>query len=141
MPIVGSLEREVGSGTSMQSTKQISWLLAGYLVLLLNLGPSVHRAQCLGLHHQAGEVAEHASCCSCSSPYLSKAGNHSPEASRWSSSHECDWCKFFDQLHVLNEGISVDLRSNEVPFVAFSKLGPEESPAVASQARGPPVVA
>lgn len=43
----------------MRQNRQKTWFLLGYLVLLLNLGPSLHRAQFFGLHSHGGSCCHH----------------------------------------------------------------------------------
>ncbi len=60
---VGSLERNLCSGIKMFSSKVKTCFLLGYLVLLLNLGQSLHHADFLGLHHQSESAEIHSCCC------------------------------------------------------------------------------
>ena len=70
----------------------------GYLVLLLNFGPSLHRAHIFGFHHQPNSTASrthHSHCCS-GALHSPSTPDHSQTVQR---SHDCSFCKFFDQYH------------------------------------------
>jgi hypothetical protein len=90
-------------------------LLLGYLVLLLNLGPSLHRAHIFGLHAaQLGSSGHTSSCCGhChSSPSHPHGHSAAEESQQAHDDHDCAFCKFFDQYHVVRS----------VPF-AWQSLG------------------
>jgi hypothetical protein len=81
----------------MRFKQLIACFFIGYLGLLLNLGPSLHRAHFFGLHSHG--VVDSTESCSC--------GGHSHSTSEVPgqsqsvhSEHECVFCKFFDQFHV-----------------------------------------
>ncbi len=85
----------------MQFKQSFNWFLLGFLVLLLNFGPSLHRAHFFGLHsHPAdNQSCSHSSCC--------PGHDHSAEvpgiqSKSIESHHDCSFCKFFDQYHVVS---------------------------------------
>ena len=72
------------------------WLLLGYLVLLLNLGHSMHRAIIPHFHQDASDsvvVQSGCSCCLHSSPV-------DPSESVVYANLDCSICKFFQNYHV-----------------------------------------
>ena len=69
----------------------------GYLGLLLNLGPSLHYADFLGLHCHCSHstISNCSSCCDGHCPTKTLAESYAIGAD-----HDCAFCKFFDQFHV-----------------------------------------
>ena len=78
------------------------WFFIVYLGLLINLGPSLHHADFLGLHVHSSSVS---SCGCCHSHSGSHSHHHSDSsgelAANSSAEHDCALCKFFDQYHVI----------------------------------------
>ncbi len=84
------------------------WAFIGYLVLLLNLVPSVHRAHIFGFHSGGSEVCVDGggpiACCGghccgrCADfqePALAGEGDEIGD----SDTHECSICRFFDEYN------------------------------------------
>lgn len=114
-----------------------TWFLLSYLVLLLNLGPSLHRAHFFGLHHPAGDFADASGVnhCCCHSH-----GHHDSGAGEGIHAvHDCAFCKFFDQYNVVV--LSFQFACLETPACALTLEVPEGavSDPVPTAARGPPV--
>ena len=96
----------------MRFKKSINCFFVGYLGLLINLGPSLHRADFFGLHsHGAGSVSSHCSCCchghaqwwwsSDCDPVEPVEAPLKRRSQTVSSNHDCAFCEFFDQFHVM----------------------------------------
>jgi hypothetical protein len=123
----------------MQFKQSFNWFLLSFLVLLLNFGPSLHRAHFFGLHtHPADDqTCSHSSCC--------LGHDHSTEvpgiqSEAMDSHHDCAFCKFFDQYHVVSLQI---LYMQEVnPAVLNGCLEPSVVLAgrLNPSARGPPTL-
>ena len=150
----------------MRRNRLKTWFVLGYMVLLLNLGPSVHRAHFFGFHchshHSSCNAVSHLAfthdCCS-------HGGNvhidgHGKGASDNSCDHfcgdadtstqshqlvagkathdDCPLCKFFDQYNVtIVQQPSPFLTA---PFLFCQPLScpTEQSQIIAAIARGPP---
>ena len=131
----------------MQLRRKLGWSFLIYLILLLNLGPGLHRAGIFGLHsHQTSEsfdfgdgfeLSETCGCCNHSLPLKS---DDSPSGSISKLPDECSFCQFFSKYQVtftvsdlvLSESESVLDSSEQLPFA------PEVQ--IIAQARGPPTV-
>ena len=146
----------------MNNSSNKTWFLLGYLVLLLNLGPSVHHVGWFGLHCQNPKCCQtsndnvRSSCCCCEahgvegdfgqprsgepveaglSPLVADTTNGCG-----SSCEDCVFCDFFDQFNV------VDVRFRFILFESPHWTLPTETPSavfgepVAHQARGPPAI-
>jgi len=112
----------------------------GYLVLLLNLGASLHRAHIFGLHSHGSDTGQchHSTCChghAHSPPVDSKTSQS------FNSDHDCAFCKFFDQYQVTvkvfdhREASAVaQLLPLQKPIGVFATL-------LIATARGPPAIA
>ena len=119
----------------------------GYLGLLLNLGPSLHHAPIFGLHghsHSAESPGHtcHSSCCGHAHTHtLPQQESDENSVASTSDHHDCSFCKFFDQLHVIVECVQTleasdfaEMREAIKPVDAFTVC-------FVPQARGPPVLA
>ena len=126
----------------MQLSKLTTWFVAGYLVLLLNLGPSLHRAEFLGLHgccdshHSVHRVEQSCGCCAHNA---TETPPFDGDQASWSPHHDCSFCKFFDQFHVVIATFMIEPEVNQSPVDTLIK--PNVSPALSFQplARGPPI--
>lgn len=129
------------------------WVLLGYLVLLLSLGPSLHHADFLGLHHQVSstqsgdteEDSHHGPCC-CHS-HLHGLVTASSEKSNEQTfveggaeqQHRCAFCDFFDEYQI------VPASQTAAPIEAPAAWDVDEihnsvvSNSILLKARGPPV--
>jgi len=141
----------------MLRSKFTSWFFLGYLVLLLNFGPSLHHAPIFGLHghhhhSNSSDFDAHSSCC-CQNHFdqetlipslatetpstdlqsLADAFNNARQAN-----HSCAFCKFFDEYNVVVASFECDVI--ESPFSLFLAEHPDSASAqlVPSIARGPP---
>ena len=141
----------------MIRSKLTSWLFLGYLVLLLNFGPSLHHAPIFGLHghhhNHSGDFGAHSSCC-CQNHFHQDTliPSLAPEApstdlefsadafnNARQTNHSCAFCKFFDEYNVVVASFECDVI--ESPFSLFVA---EHADSVSAQlvpniARGPPV--
>jgi hypothetical protein len=120
--------------------KQLSiCFFVGYLGLLLNLGPSLHHAPIFGLHGQDNEAGscQHSCCGHSHAPPAQQTSNDNSVVST-NVHHDCSFCKFFDQLHV----VVVNVETIEVSDFAFllEAIRSEQPPSVkfSPLARGPP---
>ncbi|QEG23946.1 hypothetical protein [Mariniblastus fucicola] len=139
----------------MRSSQFKTWFLLGYLVLLLNFGPSLHHAQIFGLHshsHRNGsdDTASGSSCCChhhsgetlIASLSVNDTGDHDPSVASLrsvkSGVHDCAFCKFFDEYNVVVD--SFELQHVEQPIFLLASLRPSAAAAefVPTIARGPP---
>lgn len=137
----------------MLRSKITSWFFLGYLVLLLNFGPSVHHAPIFGLHGQHShsvDSSEAHSCCCCHShfgstliPSLAEEMPANAESVEGFNNlspaqHSCAFCKFFDEYNVVVASFECDL--NVSPFSLFLSELPDGAFAefVPNVARGPP---
>lgn len=123
----------------MRRKQFFSCLLLGYLVLLLNFGPSLHRAHFFGLHsHQVDDSAiSHASCCHSHAP---PCGAQDSQSETVKSEHVCAICHFFDHFQV----IDCEVVFAQVTTLAFLNdfVKPAAVPAAILNptARGPPSI-
>lgn len=76
----------------------------GYLVLVLNLGDAVHRANCFGIHADgpAGSLSNRHAGCQCHAVLSSDDAEPSQSVR---SNYECAFCKFFDQYNGTPNGL------------------------------------
>jgi hypothetical protein len=125
----------------MQFAKQKTCFLLLYLVLLLNLGPSLHHADFFGIHppHHPTSADSTSVCCVHAHRHGPANDLNSAEVDeRAYAGHDCSICKFFDQYHVL------EVRFPRLPSHALVTANRCPQPTVptaeASQphARGPP---
>lgn len=84
-----------------QFANPFRWFLAGYLVLLLNVGPSLHRSHVLDYHDDTCCVVPQVEddCCGCQSHF--DESNELLAESSVEKTCDCPFCKFFDQFHVV----------------------------------------
>lgn len=90
----------------MRFRQHLTCLLLGYLVLLLNFGPSLHYAPIFGLHAHGHCPHSHSSCCHSHShngcqAASSEIHDDQPANDLIDSDHDCDFCKFYDQYNVV----------------------------------------
>lgn len=110
-------------------------LFIGYLGLLLNLGPSVHHAHFFGLH-QHGDVAN-TSCDSCCF-HAHLPTESVPQADYAGADHDCSFCKFFDQYHVIVDRIEHQEESRIALVREWNKPSDLCTLSLIPLARGPP---
>ena len=120
----------------MQYFQSTIRLLLIYLVLLLNLGPSLHRAEFFGLHSEPGVPSSSCSCCHHFSHGDSESDTgHVPIVH---AEHDCSFCKFFDQFHVVDTTFQLAEFSSQVELLAEIRPTIPVFTVSACQARGPP---
>jgi len=130
-----------GSDFLMLHKQFTIWFLVAYLGLLLNLGPSLHHAQIFDLHGNDA-VATGCCCCSHSHPTVPTDGrSDSLDSDSLDSEHDCSFCKFFDQLHVIVDCYSLQTRSGFVFTRDLNRPTEIYSVLLTPLARGPPAVA
>ena len=143
----------------MRKLHSKNWLLLGYLVLLLNLGPSLHQADFFGLHcggaccsQTSFSDAEVSSCCCHAGHSHSDQSSHCPSDSDdsdqdgisaashdcGSSCEDCVFCKFFDQFNVVTESFRFVVTQSPVCSLIANNHGTAFSEYVPQSARGPP---
>ena len=118
----------------MNSNRLPTWVLLGYLILLWNLGPSVHRAHFFGLHaHSANGHSAHACGCCHSHDSSDESEDHV------TADHDCALCDFFDQLQATSTSLA--LSPVATPVFAHRSVAHELSLAtrISHAARGPPL--
>jgi len=119
----------------------------GYLGLLLNLGPSLHHAPIFGLHsHNHSSHGTKSVCHSCCGH--SHADYRQPEqdsnvdsVASTNDNHDCSFCKFFDQYHVIVDRVETVEASG---FAEIREAVIAVDPFAVSLvplARGPPILA
>ncbi len=120
------------------------YLFAGYLVLLLNLGPSLHKSHFFGLHSHEAATTESGisqSCC-CTTNDDSSLPQHSrepaPQSESVGSYHDCSLCKFFDQYNVIAYAPEFSVLKRKIQFHSIEFPHRAFSEAIAVVARGPP---
>lgn len=135
----------------MLRSKAKTWVLLGYLVLLLNFGPSLHHAPIFGLHghvHRVSDQAPSSCCCHSHAHQQTLIPSLSAELSTASFDaagdvqpvgHECSFCKFFDEYNVVVTLVDADILVS--PFSLFISEHPDGASAqiVPNIARGPPI--
>lgn len=125
--------------------KQITTcLFFGYLVLLLNLGSSLHHAHFFGLHHHQGpdsvvsdDSATGHQCCGCHRHCHSPTEASNPSGSIHSD-HDCAFCNFFDQYHVTLDVIEYQSRVCAIEFQRPRRPVLVDAALLIANARGPP---
>jgi len=118
----------------------------GYLGLLLNLGPSLHHAPIFGLHghshsHSTESVCH--SCCGHSHAHHTQPAQDSnaDSVASFSDNHDCSFCKFFDQYHVIVERVET---VEAFSFAEIREAVIADDPfavCLVPLARGPPILA
>lgn len=136
-------------GKLMFKSNTLTWLLSAYLVLLLNLGPSLHRADILGYHSQG--------CCASEDFTSSKANINSCHCCQHAESpqqtfpgqqitlekpgqHDCPFCKFFDQYHVVLVQIELPQPTTKSFVRTCPRLFEPNRLFLQPTARGPPAL-
>ena len=129
----------------MHLRKIYSSILLGYLVLFLNLGPSLHRVSCFGLHeHQRHVVQEselNPTCCCCCQDESKSSSPQRNDSDTAIEKQLCDClvCRFFKKYNASIES-SEDLVWNARFELKHQICVPTDSIVmVANDARGPPV--
>ena len=122
----------------------VSLILLLVLIPLLNLGPSLHRLSCFGLHGDSccnvPNVAAHC-CCDHHSPCSdSTSQENAPQLSSEASHSDCPLCRFFAHFNAIKapvDRVCVEFRCCEVAFIAPTVCVCEVIP---DHARGPPAL-
>ena len=123
----------------------VSFLLILVLIPLVNLGPSLHRLSCFGLHGDSCcdsfEHIEAHSCCdqhhSCSD---TENRQRAPGLSSDHSHSDCLLCRFFSHFNAIDatdQHVNLELRFCDVVLYASAMCDFEVVP---DQSRGPPVL-
>ena len=137
-----------------------NWLFLIYLVLLINLGPSLHHADFFGLHCNDAccsptsfSESKVSSCCCCTAAHShGDHGSHSHGSSGESNEfqitaavddfgaccEDCVFCKFFDQFNVVAESFRFVLIQSPVCSLIENNQGTAFCEFVPESARGPP---
>lgn len=145
---------------NMQKLCRKNWLLLGYLVLLFNLGPSVHHADFFGLHcddaaccASTSEATPFSSCCCChaghshggDSTHSHEGSRHDDEAGLSSASDGCGtpcdgcaFCNFFDQFNVVAVSFRFVIAESPIYSLIANTQGIACCESVPKSARGPP---
>ncbi len=151
----------------MRFKTTLHWSLIGYLVLFLNLGPSLHRAHFFGLHCDSGVCGDSIACleetdseskvpligvgstsccgtahrlinCSGGSPTDHAVPEGSPGHLVITTDHDCPVCRFFDTYNVVVDQFELPTDIAPVFSLAFELRSCEISKVILLQSRGPP---
>ena len=132
----------------MLSSRQIRWLFSGYLILLLNLGPAMHRAHLLGFHGgdccSSAVVEPNQECCDClhhACDTVPLVPNPDDSESFQQQDEDCPFCRFFDQYSACPTAQLVHLTFGPADAIAIQSIAPVFSSNIFAAARGPPSVA
>lgn len=119
----------------MQYKQTKTWFFIVYLGLLLNLGPSLHHADFFGLHGHSV-----VSSCSCCPAHTIPCSNDSPDGAtvKGTAEHDCAFCKFFDQYHVIVDAVDVYESSAFAALLVAQRPVDADSASFIPVARGPP---
>jgi hypothetical protein len=141
----------------MRNRRITTYFLLGYLALLLNVGPSAHHADFLGLHGDSCcHVHVHAleaqvSCCDDHGVYGSSNSERPPSESRSLLGAEiglsvsmlcedCFLCQYFDQFSAIETAFAMDQSDVPVGLRDQLKCSIELSRCIDCTARGPPSI-
>ena len=131
-------------------------LLLGYLVLFWNLGPSLHRADFLGIHFHSGcgSCCHHADhhhsghwhghCHSHGSHSHSHFCDHehhsdpSEDSSSVSPYHDCAFCDFFENFNCVVDSVDFEIAEAPAEVAATLPLVAWSGEPFSATARGPP---
>lgn len=129
----------------MHICRPIIQLFLVYLVLLWNLGPSLHHADWLGFHvhpgagcAQTADSHSHVSTCGCCCHSHSLPDKESGETGSIGADHVCGFCQFFKQFNVVFCAVDEPMANTpalmrDVFFVEFVTAD-----SIRLVARGPP---
>lgn len=123
-----------------------TWLLLGYLALLLNAGPSAHHADFFGLHVEScSEESQHAQCCchhhthektpatgSITEMVAADAGN--------SQLCDCALCQYFDCFNAITTSFIFSIIDAPTRFRTAQRRSIADVASIHSKARGPPAI-
>lgn len=126
----------------MRCNRVTTWLILTYLVLLVNLGPSLHRAELFGLHGHSSIQSDDVvapTCCSCHHHFSRENSSPDGEVPVVASNHDCAFCKFFDQYTVVFHAFQFAQFKEPIHLPCFENLPSKVSYSVPTVARGPPV--
>jgi hypothetical protein len=123
----------------------VSFYLLLVLIPLLNLGPSLHRLSCFGLHGDSccdisADFASHCCCDHDSNCSGAQSPRYASELSLDSSHSDCPLCRFFANYNAITSSIDRDCTefrccevTQQLPQFLVCELIPDH-------ARGPPVL-
>ena len=129
----------------MKLSKYFNSILLGYLVLILNFGPSFHRAPIFGLHDHGTVSVEAEVVCSCG------LHHHAPVEQDQDDSQsqdfgsiekqlcDCSLCKFFKQYNASVDTADFTIAETDVSMQLQTISSLVSRTAYATDARGPPV--
>ena len=117
----------------MRHLKKTTYALLGFLVLFLNLGPSLHRAQ----FEMAQEDGTHetVSLCSCA---FHQAMTNEAGSSSLIGDEDCQFCQFFAQYNVTLVAFEATGAVSLNPVWLQAQILPVEVASLVATARGPP---
>ena len=106
-------------------------LMGAYLILLWNLGPSIHALDLFGLHSS--------SCCHCCSDTHDIKSPQLTWSNLDSQLTNCRFCEFFSQLNLSEPQVFLPIeRPSAVELVSVNAVTQPSAMLVLSKARGPP---
>lgn len=128
----------------MQNHRLTTWLLLGYLAVLLNFGPSAHHADFFGLHDRAttaagSENATPISCVCCN--HHAPANSLQPteiSAELPTTTGDCLFCEYFADFHAVVAAYDFELIKNTACSSLEQRISEHIYFRIASSARGPP---
>ena len=117
-----------------------------YLILLWNLGPSLHHADCFGIHIHTGhshqshhQIADDEAGCGCCCHH----GHSTPTQEGGSqfvvADQDCGFCHFFDQFNFVDFSFEELKANSPAQMRDFFWVAPVVADSIRLVARGPPL--
>lgn len=133
----------------------VTWLLLGYLALLLNVGPSAHHAdffglhgsQCCGVNHDSNRSTTKSTTCGCCSHYADDrvvldcevpTGIRVAADLNYDEICGCALCEYFDCFNAIAYCFAFSVTDSHAIFGADASCCLADPTNVACNARGPP---
>lgn len=136
----------------MNLSKIFNSILLGYLVLLLNFGPSFHRAPIFGLHDHDHHPTLHLAHVECDcghdhghGPTESENNRHDSDSERSSTLAiekqlcDCSLCQFFKHFNASVDTVDLTIAEATLSFRVETGSSLISRSALATDARGPPM--
>lgn len=122
--------------------KPVSYFLLLVLVPLLNLGPSLHRLTCFGLHGDGccNIVESAASPCCCDHHSSGSESKNEHQLTTDSSHSDCPFCRFFAHCNMVQLHVDLVFVDSQCCEVAFLVPGIGACEFIPAHSRGPPVL-
>ena len=122
--------------------QRLTWFFLAYLVLFLNLGSSIHRADFFGIHHSFHSpdsvVPVVPFGCGCCHHHPADGVNGLESDVRCFSDHDCSICEFFAKFNVIFDDFRFGIESKSVSEYTSLEDSIAERISVSPFPRGPP---